>query len=634
MKLQAEFLRHFISMNNEGMFIGHDSIQKQWFDDCQGAKFMNLLGQFVKQVIGKNMSKPTVAQNIASTSTPSRAERRSLLPLAIAHQVALSNLLKKKESLRATFSQLDNRLSMKENAIHAQVKCLDRAENIQGKIDARGVERNAREAAELTKQFDNNWEGDPKWKEIILEGNKLEIPDDLLDNPFPQGGLSVAGSATGDASNSNQPNLSKKPYKKMEIQQARLEPDLLESLDRRVKTQEARMERWKSFLEDFKSSAPNDSRGPKSTKPLGDELKRGSLEVYRCPTFDEPRRGTPDDASPRPVSVSERVNHYEKKLMDEINKNRTGKDRATEVAFGLAQGKPTAVVTHGEAGYSLTFTICEQNPDSVGKEKYEGHQEVTDPHAHKQCSPIETDISCPNCANKAATVVNCSETGLQAANVPSPGKSFDFMEDPSDLNSQQLALTATDHPSSPSKLPTPLKPQSSLAERTRKSMALAKAEDRIGSSIAQSEDIPSLPVRSPERVPSGSNDKTIGSETLVERTRKSMSLLPVKPRAPRTSLAKKSSKVYPTNPFETPEKSHTERPGFSTPPEELFSQNAKYASVFKSRPKIALSPAQTPSFGRMDVVHESEIAGGKEEEVDKGTGGSSSRNPDESIGRS
>ena len=57
-------------------------------------------------------------------------------------------------------------------------------------------------------------------------------------------------------------------------------------------------------------------------------------------------------------------------------------------------------------------------------------------------------------------------------------------------------------------------------------------------------------------------------------------------------MARRTSKIYPTNQFETPRRQTIAQR--LTPPEELFSPGAGYDSVFKSRPKIAFSPATSP----------------------------------------
>ncbi|KAJ5215457.1 uncharacterized protein N7498_001864 [Penicillium cinerascens] len=107
--------------------------------------------------------------------------------------------------------------------------------------------------------------------------------------------------------------------------------------------------------------------------------------------------------------------------------------------------------------------------------------------------------------------------------------------------------------------------------------------------------------------------------TLAERTRKSMSLVPPLPtheaqtrprrRGPRTS--------FPVKQFERPRKSSRPsggRSGASTPQDKLFEEDAEYASVFKSRPRVALSPISSPA------VHISPSLGEDEFELDEDDG--------------
>jgi hypothetical protein len=88
------------------------------------------------------------------------------------------------------------------------------------------------------------------------------------------------------------------------------------------------------------------------------------------------------------------------------------------------------------------------------------------------------------------------------------------------------------------------------------------------------------------------------SYTLVERTRKSMSLIPPLPTHESQHPPKRRGphSSFPVNQFETPRKSS--RPKItrsSTPQDKLFEEDADYASVFKSRPRIALSPISSPA---------------------------------------
>lgn len=103
----------------------------------------------------------------------------------------------------------------------------------------------------------------------------------------------------------------------------------------------------------------------------------------------------------------------------------------------------------------------------------------------------------------------------------------------------------------------------------------------------------------PEPEPEPLKQQPPRNYTLAERTRKSMSLIPPLPahenprplrRGPRPS--------FPTNQFETPRKASQPgsiRSGASTPQDKLFEEDADYASVFKSRPRIAQSPVSSPA---------------------------------------
>lgn len=102
-----------------------------------------------------------------------------------------------------------------------------------------------------------------------------------------------------------------------------------------------------------------------------------------------------------------------------------------------------------------------------------------------------------------------------------------------------------------------------------------------------------------EDAQSGYKDRRLekpGMGSLLERTRQSMSLLPPPSTGSRQSInpnSSRQSQIFPINQFETPKKPPPKPlSGTTTPKEELF--DADYASVFKSRPKIATSPVVSP----------------------------------------
>ncbi|KAE8309403.1 HAUS augmin-like complex subunit 6 N-terminus-domain-containing protein [Aspergillus transmontanensis] len=134
--------------------------------------------------------------------------------------------------------------------------------------------------------------------------------------------------------------------------------------------------------------------------------------------------------------------------------------------------------------------------------------------------------------------------------------------------------------------------QDATAKSTPSGSVTSEADDSIGRSSSPSLQLSSdLEFKPPQR-------KERNTYNLIERTRKSMSLVPppqstprpresLRPRRPRPS--------FPVNQFELPERQTPEISRASTPRDELFEEEADYNSVFKSRPRVAHSPISSPA---------------------------------------
>ncbi|KAJ5554861.1 hypothetical protein N7535_007305 [Penicillium sp. DV-2018c] len=156
------------------------------------------------------------------------------------------------------------------------------------------------------------------------------------------------------------------------------------------------------------------------------------------------------------------------------------------------------------------------------------------------------------------------------------------------VNTPSTTSEDTRHTPSPS-------PEPDIPEQQPESNPPAKPEHTQRSSpiVRLSPDIPSTDSE-PEAEP------TKRSINLVERTRRSMSLLPpVSNDPPRPRRRPRPS--FPVNQFVTPRKASgqsarsNEISRASTPQDQLFEEDAEYASVFKSRPRVALSPISSPA---------------------------------------
>ncbi|KAF7595856.1 hypothetical protein BBP40_004347 [Aspergillus hancockii] len=157
----------------------------------------------------------------------------------------------------------------------------------------------------------------------------------------------------------------------------------------------------------------------------------------------------------------------------------------------------------------------------------------------------------------------------------------------SDNRKSEHESTPSSNASSP-----PLTAQAARAKDIPSGSSTSEVDDDIGRPSSPSAQILSeLEYKPPQR-------KERNTHGLIERTRKSMSLVPppssnprpresLRPRRPRPSFA--------VNQFETPGKRTPEISRASTPRDELFEEEADYASVFKSRPRVAHSPIASPA---------------------------------------
>lgn len=169
-------------------------------------------------------------------------------------------------------------------------------------------------------------------------------------------------------------------------------------------------------------------------------------------------------------------------------------------------------------------------------------------------------------------------------------------------NSRQIPSITSPELFEPPAEPTPseLVDEQPLKRRPRNSFTLTDRTRKSMSSFDHNlESPPASPPAEPTPPELAQEEEPHESYTLAERTRKSLSLLPP-PREPPppTRRSRKSRASFPVNQFETPSKpsASAQIPSrASTPRDELFEDQADYASVFKSRPRIALSPVSSPA---------------------------------------
>lgn len=595
-------------------------------DECKGYKFEEVLGAFSTFVLQRVLEaeqnpQPTRTRRLALAQRLTSEEQQSLLPLVIAHRSFLSTLLRKKARLRLKYREFKTVLDAKQLEIRTKANNYEVSKAVEIRV---GPPESIRR---LKEYFELHWQGDSRWIEDIFGQGTQGTIDPLFDTPFFDLWTRLTGSIAD--------------------QPAPKHPGLLQQLEERVAAQEARLKQWKQFREDLEitSTKAENVRHIKQNQVLDLEF---SSRLKNDPHPDSMGEGKTQDLAAQ-ESIAVIVTEYQG-LMDSMSRELAAVDA---VKYGSDHNHTAALSKkHGMEGLRQLSSFIGQgmaksfhpeplrlaakvnarserglNYDSkVSRERMvtDSNQEFNDsgelrpilsgPVAKRPIKRLEAsaqfsnwepgrseDISSNTTKDPFVPVkletnsneVICSLQDSRALLSKSDSKtSGQEDEAPTDLNEKeflaQQALRSTINNISPAK------PKLSLLERTRQSMALVKPEEN--DRLTESATVVSTSITSMAENTLQSSDAPIRRrETLLERTRQSMSLITPKPPPQKGTEQRRTSKIYPTNQFETPGKqqSASQKDELSTPPELLFEQDANYASVFKSRPKVALSPTAT-----------------------------------------
>lgn len=586
-------------------------------DECKGEKFEEVLVAFSTLVLQRVLEaeqypQPTRTRRLALAQRLTSEEQQSMLPLAIAHRSSLSTLLRKKARLRLKYREFKTVLDSK----HLEIRT--KADNHElgkaGEITV-GPPENLRRIKEY---FELHWQGDSRWIDDIFGHGEKGTIDPLLDTPFSDLWTKLTDS-TAD-------------------QPAPKQQGLLQQLEERVAAQEARLEKWKKFREDLEITSTHVESGLQKTKQTQVfDLKfssRAKTDLHSDSTGEE---ATQDSVARESIAVI--VTEYQG-LMDSMRRElaavdavKYGGDHNHTAALSKKQGMEGLRQLSSSMGLDIAkFSHPEpirlaakvnarsekgRNYDSEASRKQMGTnlgQEFNDSGELRPIKKLEVsaqfsnrepgrseDISINTTKDffvpvepetNSNEVISSWEDSRALSSKSDSIKPGQGDEAPTDLNKKECLAPQTIGSTIYSV--SPAKPKLSLLERTRQSMALVKPEgsDRLTEpATAVSTSIISIA----ENTLQSSDAPIKRRETLLERTRQSMSLITPKPPPQKGTEQRRISKIYPTNQFETPGKqqSASQKDELSTPPELLFEQDANYASVFKSRPKVALSPTAT-----------------------------------------
>ena len=608
LNLRAALFRALNDLKKNGLLGKEVIVRKTMLDECKGERFEEVLVTFSTIVLRKKLGADegggsAIARRLALAPDLKPSEQRSLLPLAIAHRASLTAILQRKEQERSRYLQFQHGLDRRNQKLRQKHKQLiqEIEASAGSSITGQSIER-------IRQRFDTHWQGDPRWLDIILNGDLEDTDDDLLETSFEEAWKDVTSGRVPSANTSSE------------------HEGLLRNLENRVATQQARLQRWKQYREQIKGklqTMAKTSSPDKPSKPAQDwsidftahkqidaqqanvlqrpiEQKLGSSHAVEIPEDDEYAQlvksmqrdldviGAPKRQSRRHTRGAVSKHHSEDKQQPD---------------YGMGQLQPAdSGLNHDE---QLEYDDVDSEEAALPEPEQlnqGGKPATTTPSPHKitktgqpsERPAVSTPESCDNDSDR--------KSQPQVPSSRLTGTTLDAADHTSLENDEESMLAAEIIAATMNAGPSPVKVKPSLVERTRRSMAFASPAELHhlpSKSMKQTKDQSSKPS---EIFPKVAEDPRA---TLLERTRRSMSLLPAQPREGRKLMHKhRHSRQFPTNQFETPKKQPAilEDLEDMTPPEQLFSEEADYASIFKSRPKIAMSPTDSPGLDESFVV--------------------------------
>lgn len=559
--------------------LGRDVVlRKTMLDECKGEKFEEVISTLALVVLRKACRSRHPELNLDQVD---HMPKEQLVPLILAHRHSLQQTLQ----LRQVVSQHAEEYSARLASARTDLK--SRLEEAQQGFEP--VEE--RDLAHLSDVVRSVWVGDDRWADILLQGRTQSVSS-LLQTSFE---------ATWTEPTNDRP----KPKA--------MSNDLAAELDERIGSQKIRLKKWKTFYASMENAKRGrletvKTREPSSNPPAlrfdrHKELRFESLQIQ------QPAK---ERLEPYHASVLRRM-HEELAALDSFlpSANAHVSERADKHAPS-SQARALEDTLDPISHFSATGTWDDSRIASSAQKDH--------PILAANGSEYALGID----MNEEAREEDMKSTALVDArfvdNSPGPGFSCQYEDSTNMLSSAPIGLTVRDDTPQTLQLgeddKTPGLPNSkrssasTLHERTRASL-LPFAMD------LSSPDVHEDPIADGEddtsQLLSPLPGITASRGTLLERTRQSMSLLPNPPPKSKTSRQSSTrqprfSEIFPVNQFETPSRAQTQqsgtwppRSGSSTPRDKLFSEEADYASVFKSRPRIAISPSLSPERSNLGL---------------------------------
>ncbi|KAI0971410.1 HAUS augmin-like complex subunit 6 N-terminus-domain-containing protein [Xylaria arbuscula] len=614
--LRAALVRSLEAAKKNGV-LGRDVlIRKTMLDECKGERLEEVLAVFSSAVLKKLVAeralnsgpeyRPSISESISLENWGYTGDRTELNGLLLAYKASLRSILHEKRAARDKYNDFAELLAAKERGLS------QRREQAKYIAQDRPVGVSDAERAEVRRTLRNNWTGNEQWVDGLLGGTSshkrglLSTPFDEVWNGVQSGNIKdLEGHTTG----------------------------LLEQLEQRVDRQKSRLKKW----EDFRKSNFGDVRPRvvRDTIPKDDKNETGfDFTSHLNVNYDNHTTASRTGFNNPPAEYAQMLNrlttelesHKTTKILDFsnlIDSSRRGHTRSTSAPFVEQDSAPDPVsdlsdwedeseevVSRPQIGGSSLNN--NPHPTAIPRGFLGSRRQLPAPRESRKTSPIHHgDAAKPSREHRRPPI--------QVESQPNTAEDNEFKLSTHDeesrastISSQSaFAMPPPSRPKSPTQLladqilnsmdsvsPSPVKKSRytlSLAERTRMSMT------RTISFEPEDETPQHSPVKAHAQVNdeiTTHNDPERGEEyeDLITRTRRSMAGFEAarqkaqleRSRSQRKSrVAQRKDSYFP--------KVDEEISGDRLTVEGLIEGDQDYEAIFKSRPRIATSPAPNPT---------------------------------------
>ncbi|KAK6005026.1 hypothetical protein QM012_007805 [Aureobasidium pullulans] len=657
LNLRAALFRCLNELKKNDVLGREATLRKTMLDDCKGEKFEELLLLFSaivlrKQLLSSRRNQPSsVGRNLALSKNIDKREMGTMNTLSLAHRASLAKTLQNRAALDLTINNFRTSVYEKSNDYHQRHLMLLENQDTTSRKSSPETEESIR------RELRQNWVGNTEGCEALLAGAKVTSADAYMDSSFDElwqhfrqgttphvspekislletlqnrvveqndrlrlwkaykdlfeeGNKPVNPSQTPPVSldqdataNAHGLDIFKR-HRSIGVEQS--SPIVTGSPPGPVMGYEQVVQDMKQGLSDVRKKKQKQHGGSNHAMPV-DRIRRTNTMPKQAPIpvflggskdpkedlFSPLKRPLLESTNSTPVAIHD-VPHQTRQWLSRTHSQPVTTPQSVRSQYGLDPGSAIRS-RYGSALSPREFT--EPSP-SIQRARE---------RSAKAPTPSSVDGHEVNPKNEAAALDTTHidpATCVQQHSFEDHNTLLEHGIEQMEMEDREQSLTIPDlpdyspPPSSSNPRATTYRQESpqeqpDLSERARMSMPSFHSSENSRSLSQTTLDAPT-PVNNIEPTIVESRRTSLAERALVSMTQASMNPQPQRKERPRSSFFPSAAAQ-----FSTPIKSGRTSLGGTrdtTPRDKLFEQDAEYASVFKSRPKIAMSPVLSPQL--------------------------------------